>query len=241
MALSRRPRAVPGVWGPYFGAVAPDLWLNEGGQSATGALLDHILAWHGEGRPLGDDGHRAVLEGIDRLRAAEGARFADRLHVLPDFHGNRSPLADPHAVGVISGLTLDSSFNSLARLYYRTAVGIALGTRHILEAMNDKGYAIDHLHVAGGHTKNPLLMALYADTTGCKVVTPAEDDVVLLGTAIVAARAAGLHPDLGSAAAAMAKEGAVIEPDASRRAAFDRDYRIFLTMHDQRRALDRLT
>ena len=240
MALSRKPRAVPGVWGPYFGAVAPDLWLNEGGQSATGALLDHILAWHGEGRPLGDDGHRTVLDGIDRLRAVEGARFADRLHVLPDFHGNRSPLADPHAVGVISGLTLDSSFNSLARLYYRTAVGIALGTRHILEAMNHKGYVIDHLHVAGGHTKNPLLMALYADTTGCKVVTPAEDDVVLLGTAIVAARAAGLHPDLGSAAAAMAKEGAVIEPDASRRAAFDRDYRIFLTMHDQRRALDRL-
>ena len=241
MALSREPRAVPGVWGPYFSAVAPDLWLNEGGQSATGALLDHILAWHGQGRALGDGAHQAVLDGIDRLRAEDGAAFAERLHVLPDFHGNRSPLADPHAVGVISGLTLDSSFDSLARLYYRTAVGIALGTRHILDALNDKGYAIDHLHVAGGHTKNPLLMELYADTTGCKVVTPAEDDVVLQGTAIVAACAAGLYPDLGRAAAAMAKEGQVIEPDASRRAAFDRDYRVFLTMHDQRRALDRLT
>ena len=53
MALSLEPRAVPGVWGPYYGAVAPGLWLNEGGQSATGALLDHILAWHAEGRALG--------------------------------------------------------------------------------------------------------------------------------------------------------------------------------------------
>ncbi|MDH3661892.1 MAG: FGGY-family carbohydrate kinase [Alphaproteobacteria bacterium] len=241
MALSSEPRAVPGVWGPYFGAVTPDLWLNEGGQSATGALLDHILAWHGQGRSHGDGGHDAVLARIAELCAIEGDGFADRLHVLPDFHGNRSPLADPHAVGVISGLTLDSSFDSLARLYYRTAVGIALGTRHILEALNAKGYAIDHLHVAGGHTKNPLLMALYADTTGCKVIAPAEEDVVLLGTAIVAARAAGLYPDLGSAAAAMASTGDIIEPNASRRAAFDRDYRIFLTMHRQRSALDRLT
>ncbi|MEM7045899.1 MAG: FGGY-family carbohydrate kinase [Pseudomonadota bacterium] len=244
MALSAKPRAVSGVWGPYFGAVAPDLWLNEGGQSATGALLDHILDWHAEGRSLGscgDSGHDAVLARIQALRAEEGDRFAERLHVLPDFHGNRSPLADPHATGVISGLTLDSSFDSLARLYYRTAVGIALGTRHILDALNAEGYAIDHLHVAGGHTKNPLLMELYADATGCRVATPAEEDAVLLGTAIVAAGAAGLYPDLGAAAAAMARTGSVIDPDARRSAAFDRDYQIFLTMHDQRRALDRLT
>ncbi len=158
--------------------------------------------------------------------------------MLPDFHGNRSPLADPHAVGVISGLTLDASFDSLARLYERTAVAIALGTRHILDALNAKGYAIDHLHVTGGHTKNPLLMRLYADATGCTVVQPAEEDAVLLGTAMVAATAAGLHRDLPAAAAAMAKQGAVIAPDRAQRAAYDRDYRIFLAMHEQRRALD---
>lgn len=240
MALSTQPREVAGVWGPYFGAVVPDLWLNEGGQSATGALLDHILEWHAEGRALGSRGHEAVLETIKALRAAEGERFAKRLHVLPDFHGNRSPLADPHAVGVISGLTLDSSLGSLARLYYRTAVGIALGTRHILDALNEKGYAIDHLHIAGGHTKNPLLMELYADATGCKVVSPAEEDVVLQGTAIVAAAAAGLYPDLGAAAAAMARSGEIIEPNAGRRHRYEQDYRVFLTMQDQRSALDSL-
>ncbi len=238
MALSQQPREVAGVWGPYFGAVVPDLWLNEGGQSATGALLDHILHWHAEGRPLANHGHEAILKKIETMRAAEGESFARRLHVLPDFHGNRSPLADPHAVGVISGLTLDSSIESLARLYYRTAVGIALGTRHILDALNANGYAINHLHVAGGHTKNPLLMELYADATGCKVVSPAEEDVVLQGTAIVAAAAAGLYPDLGRAAAAMARAGNVIEPHAARHLSYEQDYRIFLTMQDQRSALD---
>ena len=134
--------------------------------------------------------------------------------MLPDFHGNRSPLADPHATGVISGLTLDASLDSLARLYYRTAVGIALGTRHILDALNATGYAIDHLHVTGGHTKNPLLMELYADTTGCTVATAGRGG-----------RGAARHRDgrgdrrrplprpRRAAAAAMARAGAVTEPD----------------------------
>ena len=240
MALSSSPREVPGVWGPYYGAVTPGLWLNEGGQSASGALLDHMLAWHGQGQALGENAHGRIIDLIAERRGA-GTLFAERLHVLPDFHGNRSPLADPHAVGVISGLTLDSSIDSLAALYFRTAVAIALGTRHILEALNDRGYAIDHMHIAGGHTKNPLLMELYADTTGCRLVIPAEEDAVLLGTAIVAATAAGLYPDLGAAAKAMAKPGGIIEPKPERRAAYDRDYRVFLEMHAQRGALDRLT
>ncbi|MFO1039930.1 MAG: FGGY-family carbohydrate kinase [Geminicoccaceae bacterium] len=241
MALSQQPRAVRGVWGPYRGAVLPGLWLNEGGQSATGALLDHVLQLHGAGGKPESALHGRVVARIAELRRTEGASFAERLHVLPDFHGNRSPLADPHAVGVISGLTLDSSFDSLCRLYYRTAVAIALGTRHIIEALNARGYAIDTLHITGGHVKNPLLMELYADATGCTVVEPASEDAVLLGTAMAAATAAGLYPDLPTAAAAMSRVGRERQPDPAARAGFDRDWRVFMAMHEQRRALDALT
>ena len=136
MAVSTMPRPTPGVWGPYFGAMLPGLWLNEGGQSATGALLDHVLDWHAEGRKLEGNRHERVGARIAELLASEGPAMAGELHVLPDFHGNRSPLADPMAKGAIHGLTLDSSFDSLARLYYATAVGIALGNRHIVDALN---------------------------------------------------------------------------------------------------------
>lgn len=238
MALARQPRAVPGVWGPYYGAVLPDLWLNEGGQSATGAALDHIVRWHSAGGEPNAAMHQAITERVMALRRENGADFAARLHVLPDFHGNRSPLADPHALGVISGLTLDSSFDDLCRLYWRTAVGIALGVRHILDALDQKGYAIDTLHVTGGHLKNPLLMELYADATGCTLVEAGAEDAVLLGAAMVAAKAAGLYGDLASAATGMQQAGRPRAPDANTRARYDRDYGILLQMQAQRSMLD---
>jgi FGGY-family pentulose kinase len=238
MAMSPQPRPFPGVWGPYFGAALPELWLSEGGQSVTGALLDHIIRWHGAGGEPIAAMHGRIAKRIGELRAAEGENFAARLYVLPDFHGNRSPLADPHAVGVISGLTLDSSFDSLARLYWRTAVAIALGVRHVLEALNRNGYVIDTLHVTGGHTRNPLLMELYADATGCTVIEPEADEAVLLGTGMVAATAAGLYRDLNAACVAMQQGGRKRLPDASAARRFERDYRVFVEMHRQRKALD---
>ena len=231
MALSREPRFVPGVWGPYFGAIAPGLWLNEGGQSATGALLDHLLDW---------TAHDVILGRINELRAREGAAFAHDLHVLPDFHGNRSPLADPKARGVISGLALDGSLDAVARLYYAGAVAIALNNRHILDRLGEHGYRIDHLHLTGGHVRNPLLIELYADAIGCTVVLGEEEDGVLLGTAMVAAVAAGLYPSLAEAASAMGRAGRVVTPAAATRSHFDARYRAYLAMQDHNRTLEEI-
>lgn len=238
MTMSREPRRFRGCWGPYFGAALSGFWLTEGGQSATGALLDHVIRWRG-GEPDAAF-HRRIVERIMVLRHQEGLDLAGRLHVLPDFHGNRSPFGDPNALGVVSGLTLDSSFDSLCCLYWRTAVAIALGVRHILDALRDSGYAPETLHVGGGHSRNPLLMELYADVTGCRVVEPATPDAVLLGTAMMAASAAGLYPDLAFACSAMHQGGTERLPDPAARDRFDRDYRVFLEMHRQRRALDEI-
>ena len=240
MALAAEPRPIRGFWGPYFGAILPDCWLNEGGQSATGALLDHIIRWHGAGGEADVAAHRRIIARVMELRAQESFDLAGRLHVLPDFHGNRSPLADPSALGVISGLSLDASFDSLCQLYWRTAVSIVLGVRQILEALNARGYGIDTLHVTGGQIKNPLLMELYADAMGCTVVEPATEDAVLLGTGMVAATAAGLFPSLVAAAEGMHPGGSEHPPNPAARDRFDRDYAVFLKMHEHRWELDEL-
>ena len=46
MTTTERPAFVQGVWGPYFSAMVPGLWLNEGGQSAAGAAIDHLVRMH---------------------------------------------------------------------------------------------------------------------------------------------------------------------------------------------------
>ena len=46
MALSDEPRFVDGIWGPHFGALTPGQWLVDGGQSAFGGAIDHLMRLH---------------------------------------------------------------------------------------------------------------------------------------------------------------------------------------------------
>jgi FGGY-family pentulose kinase len=237
LALAPDPRPTRGVWGPYAAAILPGAFLLEAGQSATGALLDHIIRWHRAGGEPSAERHRAITERIGVLRVAEGTTFAENLHILPDFHGNRSPLADPSALGVVSGLALDSDFDSLCRLYWKTALAIALGTRQNLETLAARGFAADRLLLGGGHGRNRLLIELYADATGATIMAPNAPDAMLLGSAMLAATAAGLYPSLAAAAAAMDQGATAHRPDPARHAAYGRDYRILLEMQRQRQVL----
>jgi FGGY-family pentulose kinase len=249
MAVSRQPKFVPGVWGPYFSAMVPGLWLTEGGQSATGALIDHTIAAHARGADLAAEARRrgttpqALLnERLDALAAGAApasfpAELTRGIHVLPDHHGNRSPRADPSLRGMVSGLKLSDSVDQLALLYLATIQAIALGTRHILEAMNAQGYRIDTLFASGGDTRNPVFLREHADATGCRVVLPAEPEAVLLGAAILGAVACGDQPTVLSAMGAMNRAGRIIEPAGGAvRRYFDARYRVFHRMHDDQLA-----
>lgn len=232
MLLAHDRRAAPRLWGPSRDATLPGLWMTEGGQSAAGALLDHVCRLGGAAPDAAL--HARIAARIGELRAAEGWDLAGELHVLPDFHGNRSPHADPGALGAVSGLTLDASFDGLARLYWRAAVGIALGLREIAEALVATGAPLERLHATGGHVRNPLLMSLYATATAIPVEAHDAQDGVLLGAAMAAATAAGLHPDLATAAAAMRGPGRETPPDPTGRARLERDWLVLADMRRQR-------
>ncbi|MCJ9671301.1 MULTISPECIES: FGGY-family carbohydrate kinase [unclassified Neorhizobium] len=237
VAFTRDSKPGRSLWGPYYEAILPGHWLVEGGQSAAGALLDHIVMMHAAGGEPTAELHGRIIARVGELRSETEGDIAPNLHVLPDFHGNRSPLADPHATGVISGLTLDTSFDGLCRLYWRTCVSIALGIRHILDALSGYGYRFETLHVTGGHVNNPLLVELYADVTGRKVVIPENRDAVLLGTAMAAAVAGGVFGSLFEAGQAMDAGGTERLPDPARAERYGLDYRRFLAMVRHREEL----
>ena len=85
-----------------------------------------------------------------------------------------------------------------------------------------------------------MLVQLYADATGCVLELPEHADVVLLGSAVVAATAAGAFPDLASAARAMQAPVREIHPDPAATEELETDFRILLEMQEHRRRIDRL-
>ncbi|XP_054257700.1 FGGY carbohydrate kinase domain-containing protein [Macrosteles quadrilineatus] len=246
MAVSQSPIMVPGVWGPYFSAMVPALWLSEGGQSATGKLLDHIIDTH-----PATAGIRAMNAGIhlvtylnkllEQLASSEGLDSIDQLtqdlHVWPDLHGNRSPLADPTLRGMVSGLTLSSDSKDLALLYLATVQALAYGTRHILDSLETAGHhKMECLLICGGLSKNPVFVKTQASVIGRAVLLPQRTEAVLGGAAMLAAFAAGLYPFVEAAVTAMAGPADLIEPDAHSIEYHNRKYTIFLKMVEDQQA-----
>ncbi|WP_027348705.1 FGGY-family carbohydrate kinase [Halotalea alkalilenta] len=233
IALSAEPRFVPGVWGPYFGAVLPDAWINEGGQSAVGALIDYVLEESATWPELRAEAERQGVSHFDllnqrvaRLEAEE--RWPTRhLHLLGYHHGNRSPRADPSLRGMLSGLTLEQGLDELARRYLATLQSIAYGTLHIIEALEAQGHVIERLAICGGALKNPLWLRELADVTGRPIELPGEPETVMLGAAMLAAAAAGDFPSLREAARGMFSAGGTIEPRAETRGFHAAKYRVF--------------
>jgi FGGY-family pentulose kinase len=242
MAVSPEPRFVPGVWGPYFSAMQPGLWLNEGGQSATGALVDHVIATHAAYPALAEAAKQAGItiyqllnERVEAL--AEGLPFpallTEQLHVMPDFHGNRSPRADASLRGMVSGVRLSATADDLALLYLATIQAVAYGTRHIVETLNAQGYAIDTILACGGGTKNPVFLREHADATHCRIVLPDEPEAILLGAAMLGAVAGGAHANLPAAMATMSRAGTSLPPTGGAvRRYHNAKYAVFLRMYE---------
>ncbi|XP_054624242.1 FGGY carbohydrate kinase domain-containing protein isoform X3 [Dunckerocampus dactyliophorus] len=246
--ISERPLFVPGVWGPCLSAMVPDLWLNEGGQSATGRLIDHVVKGHAaytllqeKARrrcPATGDGIYSYLNGhLSRMAASCSAvdLLGSSLHVWPDFHGNRSPLADPTLKGMVVGLSLSQTLDDLAVLYLCTLQALALGTLHILEAMKEAGHDIKTIFLCGGLSKNALFVQVHANATGLPVVLPDQTEAVLVGAAVLGACASQDHGTIQDAMSEMAKVGNVVEPDHNLLSFYQRKYKVFRLLADHQR------
>ncbi|XP_063220758.1 FGGY carbohydrate kinase domain-containing protein isoform X2 [Bacillus rossius redtenbacheri] len=205
MAVSRDPLFVRGVWGPYRSALVPGYWLNEGGQSATGKLVDHVIETHpaassarakAGGRHIQEYLLDLLKEMAERQNLPCVAMLTKDVHVWPDFHGNRSPLADPSLQGMICGLTLSADEENLAVVYLATIQALAT----------------------------------QADAAGLPVLCPCQPESVLLGAAILGACAAGTHSSVPAAVQAMGGPAAVVRPRELDRSYHEKKYKVFLRM-----------
>jgi xylulokinase len=150
-----------------------------GGLSTSGALTAWLKGLTGADYP-------------DLLADAETAGpGAHGLLVLPYFAGERTPIQDPDARGVIAGLTLEHTRGDL----YRAALeATALGVRHNVETMRAAGADIRRIVAVGGGTQGRLWLQIVSDVTGLVQEVPETTIGASYGAAFLAATATA-EPD----------------------------------------------
>src|SRR5258708_19952575 len=225
MATTAARCFVPGVWGPYYSGMVPGLWLNEGGQSAAGAAIDHLIGSHPAYKQAVEAARGAGLEVVDYLerrivsrvaRPGEVALLARDIHVLPEFLGNRSPYADPDSRAIVAGLDLDDDIGALERLFVAGLCGLAYGLADVVEAFRAHGVKSETMVISGGAARSTLVRQIMTDTTGLAVALPETRQPGLLGAAMLGAVAGKVYGSIAEAMTPISPIRLPVQPAAHR-------------------------
>ncbi len=194
-----RRREAPGMWTTR--GVEAGTYSLAGGMATSGAITTWI-------RDLVGDDYASLSR-----QAAESGLGANGLLMLPYFAGERTPIQDPDARGVVVGMTLSTTAGDL----YRAALeATAFGVRHNIEVMREAGAAVERVVAVGGGTTGGLWTQIVSDVTGLPQTIPSVTVGASFGAAFLAAGLVG-EPDID----AWNPAAEVVEPDPERHAAYD--------------------
>jgi xylulokinase len=200
-------------------APLPGLWVVGGAMAALGASVDWMRSVG-----LGDRWTPDELF----LAAAGVAPGADGLVFLPYLAGERAPIFDEEARGVLFGLTLAHGPEHLARAALE---GAAFALRHVAEPLADAGAPVRELRLAGRPSAGDVWARIKADALGVPVAIPTIGETAVLGASILAAVGAGAFVSLGDGVAAMTMVDRRVEPDPAARAAYDDAFGMYKALY----------
>ncbi len=192
-------------------------WLPNGCMAASGSLVRWFRDTLGGGRDYA---------ALDREGEAAGPG-AGGLVVLPHVLGEKTPLNDPEARGVVFGLTLAHGRGHLFRAILE---GIACGFRHHLEVLAEHGLAVRRVRVANGGARSRLWKRVTADVLGLALEPVREHPGSCLGAAFVAGMGVGVFGDWREMERFLAFDPP-IEPDPAARAVHDELYGVYRELY----------
>jgi len=200
-----------GIFGAFPDCIIPGLFVVEGAQISSGSVLkwfrDNFVSSEHE-----EQAARRNLSLYDYFNdlAGDVKRGSEGLIVLNYWQGNRNPLVDSQARGVIWGLSLK---HTPVHLYRAIMEGVSYGTEHILRYFRDAGYVPSEVYACGGATQSTLWMQIQSDVLGIPIHLTEEPNAPLLGDAILASYGSGVYESIEEAASCMVKIRDTIEPD----------------------------
>ncbi len=223
VAANKKVADIPGICGIVKGAILPGYYGVEAGQSAVG----DIFKWFVEGVLADVKLHAKLTAEAAKLKPGQSGLLA-----LDWNNGNRTILVDQLLTGLLVGQTL---YTTKAEIYRALIEATAFGARAIIERLREYGVPVDRVVCAGGIAeKNPMLMQIYADVTGCTMLLAGSSQACALGSAVSAAVLAGAHKDFASAQNKMTrlKAGVAYKPKAANRKVYERLYGLYRNLHD---------
>lgn len=232
MLIGDTLQEVEGMCGVVNEGIIPGYYGYEAGQSGVG----DIFAWFVDNAVPPEYHVAAAAAGMDlhqylEMEAAKQKPGDSGLLALDWWNGNRSTLVDADLTGLLIGATL----STCAPEIYRALIeATAFGTRTIIEAFEGRGLPIHDLVAAGGlPEKNKLLVQIYADVTGKPMLLGGSSQAPALGSAIHAAVAAGLYPNINAASEKMGKlKAEIVHPIPENQAVYDRLYAEYKRLYD---------
>jgi xylulokinase len=201
----------------------PKLWLtvgvDPGSRTLAGAMSTSGLLTSWFRHVVGDPPFAELLEEAARTPAG-----ADGLLVLPYFAGERTPLFDPLARGMLFGLSLT---HGRGHVYRALLESTGLGVRHNLEAFGEAGGEARRLVAVGGGTKGTLWTQIVSDVTGLRQELPE----VTIGASYGDAWFAGVAAGLVRADDEWARIGEVVAPKPEPKRTYDELFELYVRLY----------
>lgn len=158
---------------------------------------------------------------------------ANGLVALPYFEGERTPMYDPNARGVLFGLTLK---HSRADIYRALLESVGFGIRHNIESMLAETIQPERILAVGGGTRNLAWIQMISDIAHIKMEIPGEQIGSCYGDAFLAGVGVGLFRDLGEIKKWVRYTHQLV-PDPELTASYQPLYRIYRALYEQTCAL----
>ena len=198
--------------------VIPGKWLLQGGTTGGGGVMRWLH------REIGEAFSMRELDGMAEAvpPGSEGLIF------LPYMAGERSPIWDEDAKGVLFGLDFSKTKAHIVRACLE---GVAFSLRHNLDTAGSLGVETGTLKAMGGAANSPLWTQMKADVTEKRIEVPASDTATTLGAALLAGVGIGLYRDFEEAVGRTVAVQRVYLPQEQHQAAYDKSYQTYLKLY----------
>jgi xylulokinase len=197
--------------------LVPGGWVPNGCMATTGSLVRWFQREIGAGAPL---------ESLD-AEAADAGTGAGGLVLTPYFLGEKTPLNDPLARGIVVGLHLG---HRRGHLFRAVLEGVAFAFRHHADVLRELGVRAERVNLTGGGASSALWRQIIADVLALPVVRRDHRSGAALGAAFAAGMGGGV---LGSWSdiTRLAGAGETVLPDARTAGRYDGLYAVYRSLY----------